>query len=166
MNMSKHKQEGAVLVIGLILLVVMTLIGVSGMGTTTSQLKMANNLQTHQVAFQATETVAAYFQDLAPKDASPYVIDWDTRVLQQFSNINPVGDGKSRTNLDVVYVDCTIVPMNQGLTGDSQDGESGGFKGVVHDLVIVSSALNSDGFPVGQKNDRVNGVQTIAPGCP
>jgi len=50
-----QRQRGAVLAIGLLILVVMTLIGVTGMSTSGLQLKMAGNLKDWHIAFQAVE---------------------------------------------------------------------------------------------------------------
>ncbi len=50
------RQEGAVLVVGLILLVVVTVLAVSGMNTATTELAMARNHQNYENAFQAAET--------------------------------------------------------------------------------------------------------------
>lgn len=49
------KQQGAALVIGLILLLILTLLAVTGMNTATSELIMAGNEQFRQNAFQAAE---------------------------------------------------------------------------------------------------------------
>jgi len=48
-------QRGAVLVVSLLILLVMTVIGVSSMGSTTLQERMANNNNQRQIAFQAAE---------------------------------------------------------------------------------------------------------------
>lgn len=53
---SSGGQRGAVLVMGLVLLMVLTILGVSGMNTATLELAMAGNAQFHQEAFQAAET--------------------------------------------------------------------------------------------------------------
>lgn len=50
------RQRGAALVIGLILLLVLTLLAVSGMSTSTLELQMTGNQQFSQNAFQAAET--------------------------------------------------------------------------------------------------------------
>ncbi len=50
------KQQGAALVVGLILLVVITVLAVSGMNTATTELAMARNDQNYENAFQAAET--------------------------------------------------------------------------------------------------------------
>ena len=51
----KH-QQGAALIVGLLLLVVITILAVSGMNTATTELAMARNNQTYENAFQAAET--------------------------------------------------------------------------------------------------------------
>ena len=51
-----RQQSGAALVIGLLLLVVITVLAVSGMSTATTELAMARNDQSYENAFQAAET--------------------------------------------------------------------------------------------------------------
>ena len=50
------KQNGAALVVGLILMVVITVLAVSGMNTATTELAMARNDQNYENAFQTAET--------------------------------------------------------------------------------------------------------------
>lgn len=52
----RKRQQGAVLIVGLLLLVVITILAVSGMNTATTELAMARNDQTYENAFQAAET--------------------------------------------------------------------------------------------------------------
>ena len=58
MNTRIHmkKQGGAALIVGLILLVVITVLAISGMNTATTELAMARNDQNYENAFQAAET--------------------------------------------------------------------------------------------------------------
>jgi type IV pilus assembly protein PilX len=51
-----NKQSGAVLVMALVLLTVLTLIGLSTMSSSTSEMKIANNSQQHAMAFQAAQS--------------------------------------------------------------------------------------------------------------
>ena len=51
-----NKQQGAALVVGLMLLVVITVLAISGMNTATTELAMARNDQAYENAFQAAET--------------------------------------------------------------------------------------------------------------
>jgi type IV pilus assembly protein PilX len=51
-----RRQKGAALVVGLMLLMVLTLLAISGMNTATLELQMAGNAQYSENAFQASET--------------------------------------------------------------------------------------------------------------
>lgn len=51
-----RQQQGAALVVGLLLLVVITVLAISGMNTATTELAMARNDQNYENAFQAAET--------------------------------------------------------------------------------------------------------------
>jgi type IV pilus assembly protein PilX len=51
-----HRQHGAALVVGLLLLLVLTILAISGMTTATLELRMAGNQQYQERAFQAAET--------------------------------------------------------------------------------------------------------------
>jgi type IV pilus assembly protein PilX len=50
-----RRQDGAALIVGLILLLIMTVLGVTSMRTTTLQERMAGNLRDTNLAFQAAE---------------------------------------------------------------------------------------------------------------
>lgn len=52
----QRRQEGAALVVGLVMLMVLTVLAVSGMNTATLELQMAGNSQFAENAFQAAET--------------------------------------------------------------------------------------------------------------
>jgi type IV pilus assembly protein PilX len=51
-----NRQQGAALVVGLILLVVVTVLAIAGMNTATTELAIARNDQNYENAFQAAET--------------------------------------------------------------------------------------------------------------
>jgi len=53
---SPKKQQGAALVVGLMLLVVITVLAISGMNTATTELALVRNDQASETAFQAAET--------------------------------------------------------------------------------------------------------------
>ena len=53
---NRKNQQGAALVVGLLLLVVITILAVSGMNTATTELAMARNDQTYENVFQAAES--------------------------------------------------------------------------------------------------------------
>lgn len=82
------KQSGAALVVGLILLVVITVLAVSGMNTATTQLAMARNDQTYENAFQAAETgleaalAQGQFNTLAGTTVTQYINSNDEVTAQ------------------------------------------------------------------------------------
>ena len=74
-------QRGAALVIAMILLVILTLLAISGMNTATTELLMAGNEKYQENAFQAAETgiertmAAAVFNPAALPPATPPTVD-------------------------------------------------------------------------------------------
>ena len=71
------RQRGAALVIGLILLVILTLLAITGMNTASTELVMAGNEQYRQHAFQASATgieQAITVLPSVPQTAAPTVV--------------------------------------------------------------------------------------------
>lgn len=73
---ARRRQRGVTLVIGLIMLLVLTILAVSSMGTARLQLLMAGNTQARESAFQVAQAgldarLAAYRSNRAPLDAAP-----------------------------------------------------------------------------------------------
>ncbi len=97
------KQRGAALVVGLVLLMILTILGISGMNTATLQLTMASNAQFHQDAFQAAETGI----DLAMSNGGfGTAIGGAGAVLPP----TPLGDGASSTQAVTTFQLATPVP--------------------------------------------------------
>lgn len=98
---TRNKQNGAALVVGLILLVVITVLAISGMNTATTELAMARNDQNYENAFQAAETgleralSQGAFDTLLGADLPVYVVD---------------GSGHEQVKADIVFEDSTLVP--------------------------------------------------------
>lgn len=95
----RSAQAGATLVVGLVLLLVLTVLGVSGMNTATMEVAMAGNAQFQQEAFQMAEDgidVAIARRDYTT--VGPTVVDWtgdatrDRRAETTFSANTPVPD--------------------------------------------------------------------------
>jgi len=66
-TLCQRKQQGSVLIISLVIMLVLTILGVSGMKTSLLEEKMAGNLRDGQLAFQAAEA--------ALKQAEHYIDD-------------------------------------------------------------------------------------------
>ncbi len=97
---SRDDQRGAVLVAGLIILMVLTVLGVSSINTATLELTMAGNAQAHQEAFQAAETgidismARRDFNTLTPAVVDPMPLDvgssYYTEATSTFMENTPV----------------------------------------------------------------------------
>jgi len=81
-NHTLVRQRGAVLVVSLLILLVMTVLGVAAMGSTTLQERMANNNRQQQVAFQAALRAAETFLGNTISDA--------TALRTNFNSVVPV----------------------------------------------------------------------------
>ena len=165
---SKHKQGGAALVVGLIILLIMTLLGVSSMSATTTELKIANNLQTSNAAWQAAEAAIQTIGQPTPTTTVLKALDWGKNGTQPLSNIlvQSITSGTVTANANLIYSDCMNAPAGYDIAGADQEGGSSSFKGLVHDITVNVIITSSSGSPIGQAQNRVNGVQTIRPGCP
>lgn len=97
---SRARQEGAALVVGLVLLLVLTVLGVSGMNTATLELTMASNTQFHQDAFQAAETGIDI--SIAQRNF--------TTVAPTILPLTPLGDGSYDTQAVNTFMVNTPVP--------------------------------------------------------
>lgn len=78
---SKRAQGGAALVVGMLLLLVLTLLAISGMNTASLELSMAGNVQYRENAFRAAETgieqalVLGNFNPSEPTQRLPAEVD-------------------------------------------------------------------------------------------
>lgn len=153
-----NKQNGAALVIGLLVLLVMTMLGVSSMSTTTTQLKIANNVQTYHTGFQAAEAILQFVLTEGVGGPVP-AIDWASDVTQNVGGFVDADLGFTQSSAQVIYADCRNVPHGFSLT------QSQSFKGVIHEVRAVGSATNANAKVIS-RSSQLLGVQTVRPGCP
>ena len=97
----RKNQHGAALIVGLLLLVVITVLAVSGMNTATTELAMARNEQTYENVFQAAET--GLEQALAQGSFNTLI---NTTLGQHYI---PESDTDSVV-ADIQFEDSTLVP--------------------------------------------------------
>lgn len=64
-NHNIKNQHGSILIVSLMILVVLTMIGVSSMSTSSLQERMAGNFRDRQIAFQSAEMTLAYAEEFA-----------------------------------------------------------------------------------------------------
>ncbi len=111
----RNAQTGATLIVGLVLLLVLTVVGVSGMNTATMEIAMAANTQFQQDAFQLAEDgidiaigTRAYSTD-APRTVNWLGnIDYDRRAVTTY-RMNTSSFGSSTGELDAFHFDITAV---------------------------------------------------------
>jgi len=134
MKMITHnKQQGAALVVGLILLVVITVLAISGMNTATTELAMARNDQNYENAFQAAET--GLEAALALQSFDPVAGATVTQIINSHDSVTAT----------VIYEDWSIVPDKAFSLGS-------GSRVAAHHF-LVTSAAKSERAP-GSTTDR------------
>ena len=72
---SRKYQQGVTLIVSLVLMMLTTIIGVTGMQSATMQEKMASNYQDHQSALQAADSAAHHAWELLNSSAADYGLD-------------------------------------------------------------------------------------------
>jgi type IV pilus assembly protein PilX len=124
-----RSQHGAALIVGLILMLVLTVLGISGMNMATLELTMANNAESHQDAFQAAETGIEIpigqrnFTTLAPTVVPLTSLgdgSYDTRSITTCMTTTPVPDiafsmGTSAGTVQAFHFD--VVAVGRGPRG-------------------------------------------------
>ena len=102
------KQQGAVLVMALVMLTVLTLIGVSSMSSSTLELKVAGNTQQHDIAFHAAQSVidiAASEDPLNTNNYQVFVSDPADPLFEQIIDYESV-DGEATAQASTFWVAC------------------------------------------------------------
>lgn len=82
------KQRGSILIVSLMILVVLTMIGVSSMSTSSLQEQMAGNFRDRQIAFQAAEMTLAYAEDFAKNSINSASIFTDAGTGGYYTTYN------------------------------------------------------------------------------
>ena len=148
-------QKGAALIVGMIVLLVMTLIGVSSLNMTTTELKMSANLQAYDVSFQAADAIVQ--QTVWVRESA---IDWTALTASEtYTALNENNVAVASATATLTYIDCRQNPKGYSLTMDET------LKGVVHSLVAEGHALDGSGNEIGTAGQEI-GIETVRPGCP
>jgi hypothetical protein len=95
-----ERERGAALIVGLVLLLALTVIGVSGMNMSTLELTMAGNMQAQEAAFQAAESgIDIPLGQGGFSTAGPATLAW-----------TPLGDASYQTRSVTTCMTTTPVP--------------------------------------------------------
>jgi len=103
-----NRQHGAVLVMALVMLTVLTLIGVSSMSSSTLELKVAGNTQQHDIAFQAAQTIIDITASDDPANTNNYQVFITDSAAPGFEQIinYASADGKATAQSATFWVGC------------------------------------------------------------
>ena len=103
-----NTQHGAVLVMALVMLTVLTLIGVSSMTSSTLELKVAGNTQQHDTAFQAAQPlidITASEDPLNTNNYQVFKVDPMAPGYEQIINYSSI-DGQATAQAATIWVGC------------------------------------------------------------
>ena len=120
-----RKQDGAALVVGLVMLMVLTLLAISSMTTSTTEVTMAQNAQYSQNAFQAAETGI----NLAIASSN-----WSTTTPTVVPTIPVQGSAGNYYGYDVEFDEVTPVPSGFSI------GAGAGFLSYHFDVTSVGTS--------------------------
>ena len=141
-----HRQSGAVLIVSLVMLLVMTIIGVTAMSSATLEEKMASNTMNYNVTFHAAESAIENALD----DTSSLV-----QAILSESTVTvdlDIGDSSVTSSADVTY-------MGSGIAyGFSLGQNSSAFSSYRFDATGTASRSNS-----GANVSMSQGVRRIGP---
>lgn len=104
-------QQGAVLIVSLLILLVMTIIGITSVQVTTLQEKMAGNLRDKSVAFQAAESALRAGENLLLPTKTPPIFNGGGYYRASETAFKKMMDGTWS------WTDNTKVRTYTGLTG-------------------------------------------------
>ncbi len=113
-NFLPGRQDGAALVVGLVLLLVLTILAVSGVFTSTLELRMVRNSQSQERAFQAAEFgIEDALGNPALSTSTPFT-QAETTIPNTATASYPDGD---RYSYNLQFVGQS--PLGTGMTGYS-----------------------------------------------
>lgn len=119
-------QKGAVLILALVMLTVLTIIGASSMSRSSLELKVASNAQQHNVAFQAAQSRLAFATSNDPTNPVNFLlpIDFDAApATWTTQTCNPANGCLNGTNW-AATANITALDCDKGI-GDSLEAGKG-----------------------------------------
>ncbi|THB67150.1 MAG: hypothetical protein D6B27_05140 [Gammaproteobacteria bacterium] len=128
------KERGAILVVSLLMLLMLTIIGVASIKTTTIQERMAGNLRDRELAFQAAEAALTVGENYIITNIETTGEDWITNNLTSGSSdaaeCTPVSglckEGQTLDPFDGDVWDTALSATAQPLSMNEASDEGGG----------------------------------------
>lgn len=121
-----HRQQGSALIAGLVLLLVITMIAVTGMRNTLLQERMTGNMLDRNLAFQAAEAALRHGQmNLDPNEAAEPVdapadpLAWEERLTNGGTTYSPPDPDRFGVYaMPRFYIEAVPVPSVDALAAD------------------------------------------------
>jgi Tfp pilus assembly protein PilX len=139
-------QQGAVLVLALVMLTVLTLIGVQSMSSSSLELKVAANAQQHNIAFQAAQSRLAFASVDDPANPINFLIaidvsnpgTWTVQTCDPSGGCPNGGSGNTAwvATAQVNYLDCA-----KGLGSSLEAGK--GFSYRMFEITAIGETSTS-----------------------
>lgn len=156
----KHRQTGAVLVMALVLLTVMTLIGVASMTSSSMEMRVASNMQQANIAFQGGQSRVEYILNQATTSANAInvrlALPPGVVPPYQTQTCNPPGCPDSSNwaaTAKVFYEGCT-----RGYGSSLEAGKGIGIR--TFEVDVISTAAGGIARSV-----QAQGVRGVVRGC-
>ena len=153
-----QSQQGAALVVGLIVLLIMTMLGVASMGSMTTQLRMSANVQVKNTAFQAgTAAIDAAKSSAAIAWLVPagYVVGGPPIAIATQPALYTATNAEAQAT--ILYSGCKRVVYGKSLTA------GGGAS--VHEIRVTGNALGSSSDVIGSTSQVLGLITTIVSSC-
>jgi len=114
---SLKKQQGAVLIVSLLIMLIMTLISVAGLRTTTLEEKMVTNIRDKNIAFEAAEAALQEAEGVVEAEISMAAYDttgtdgkYDNTIVDIEGNITWVAGTDCAASADIVGTYTNTAP--------------------------------------------------------
>lgn len=133
---ARQRQQGAALIVGLVLLLVLTVLGVTGINISTLELRMTENEQANELAFQAAETgidialsgpvstaAPVTYTDVEVYDASPDV-QYSAQLACVGTTRVPDGAYSDNESAQALHFDATSVGIHDSRNAVSSHTQS------------------------------------------
>lgn len=114
------RQRGAVLAVGLLMLLILTIIGVSAMKSTVLDEKIAANSQFKMMAFQAAESALKQFANI--NEVVTFLSSPDKANYEVGKPSYPVGKNGLTANVTVTLADAGFLPYTGASLGEGGSG--------------------------------------------
>ena len=166
-NYSIHQQHGAALIVSMIILVAMTLLGVTSMKGSSTELIMAGNLRESALTFQAAEAGLSAAETVLQTGTDPDNLLLEAEADPDYlSNLTWEGDNVTKTQLTLAnittsprYITKYLGEWNPDLDVDKSNPGFSGYGHVSNARRVAYFRITARGF--GQSGKTFRTVQSF-----